>query len=88
MTTTKPDSYAVEKSAEQLQVARLKIKEAVEEARAALEVAFDLNEDDHQKEKAEELAGTVAALRRAEKEIENSSCWLYYEASRRVKEGN
>lgn len=80
------DSYKLEKSAEQLQVARLKIKEAVEEARAVLEIAFQLNEDDRQKEKAEELAGTVATLRRAEKEIENSSCWLYYEASHRVKE--
>ena len=80
------DSNKLKKSAEQLQTARLKIKEALTEARAALEVAFNLNEDDHQKEKAEELAGTVASLRRAEKEIEDSSCWLYYEASRRTKE--
>lgn len=80
------DSNKLKKSAEQLQTARLKIKEALAEARAALEVAFNLNEDDHQKEKAEELAGTVASLRRAEKEIEDSSCWLYYEASRRTKE--
>ena len=80
------DNQKLEKSAERLQVARLKVKEAVEEARAALEVAFQLTEDDRQKEKAEELAGTVGTLRRAEKEIEDSSCWLYYEASRKAKE--
>ena len=85
------NSYETEKLAERLQIATLKVDEAIKEARAAFEKTTALLRDaeDEEPQRArmeEELGATLANLRKAKKDLEEKSCWLYYEASKMVRQ--